>query len=180
MGAVRWENLFADLEARLDAAERGDLLAEVPDLTRAELGVVGLVDRIRAAHGALVTLDLLGGTRVAGTVIDVAVAWVLVADSTRRHLVPMNALAAVGGLGRAVAVPAGPVARRLGLGSALRELSRDRALVRVVHRAGQARGRIDAVGADHLVLASAGLDDDRPTGERVLVPFAALEVVSSG
>ncbi len=180
VGAVRWENLFADLEARLEAAERADLLADVPELTRGELGGVGLGDRMRAALGAGVTLDLSGGARVTGTVVDVDAAWVLVADGPRRHLVPVAALAAVGGLGRSVAAPAGGVARRLGLGAALRALARDRALVRVVHRSGQVRGRIDAVGADHLEVAAAGLDDDRPSGARVLVPFAALEVISSG
>lgn len=180
VGAVRWESLFADLEARLEAAERADLLADVPELTRAELGGVGLGDRMRAALGARVTLDLTGGARLTGSVLEVDVAWVLLADGPRRHLVPLAALAAVGGLGRSVAAPAGALGRRLGLGPVLRALARDRALVRVGHRAGQVRGRIDAVGADHLEVAAAGLDDDRPSGERVLVPFAALEVISSG
>lgn len=179
-GDVRWENLFADLEARLVAAERAELLADVPELTRAELGGVALGDRMRAALGAAVSLDLTGGGRLTGTVVEVDVAWVLVADGPRRHLVPLAALAAVGGLGRSVAAPAGSVTRRLGLGAVLRALARDRAVVRVTHRAGQVRGRIDAVGADHLEVAAAGLDDDRPSGERVLVPFAALEVISSG
>lgn len=176
---MRWERLFEDLEARFDAAERSEIEAEAAELTRAERSTVALADRVRAASGPVV-VDLVGGTRVAGAVAAASGGWVLIADGPRRHLVPLTAVAALGGLGRRVAAPAGAVERRLGLGQVLRELSRNRVVVRVTHRSGQVAGRVDGVGADHLEVAAVRPDDVRPSGDRVVIPFAAIEVISSG
>jgi hypothetical protein len=67
--------------------------------------------------------------------------------------VPASAIVSIEGLGRATAMPAGVVLRRLGLGHALRALARDRAPVRAQTAAGVLSGTIDRVGADHLDLA---------------------------
>lgn len=176
--AMRWDALFADMELQLAAAELGDRLAEVAELTRAERGAVALVDRLRAARGSVVTLALAAET-LRGELADVGPSWVLLAAPGREHLVPLAAVGSVAGVGPLSAAPAGEALRRLGLAHALRAVSRDRSVVRVVTPAGVLDGRIDEVGADHLGLALVHPDGQRPTGEARLVPFAGLQVVSS-
>lgn len=177
MPTVRWETLFADLEARLDAAQAQERLADVAERTRAERAAVLLADRWRAATGAELTLRLRGGEAVRGEVVDAAASWVLLRGA-RQHLVPAAAVVTVAGLPPAVAAPAGTVARRLGLGHALRAVARDRSVVHVVTVGGAVDGRVDAVGADHVDVALAYADSGRPTGAVVTVPFDALDVVS--
>lgn len=171
---MRWEALFADLEAQLDASGAADLAAEIADLTRAERATVELVDRLRAAQGGHVTVVVAGGDTVAGELLEVAAHWVLVGEGTRRALVPLGAVAAVGGLPARSAPSPGEVARRLGLGAALRGLARDRVTVRVATEGVDLAGRIERVGADHLDLAVAV-----PGAALWAVPFAALRVVRS-
>ena len=175
---MRWEALFADMEAQLDAAAAADLAAEVADLTRAERATVGLLDRLRAAQGANVAILVVGGDTVAGILLDVAGQWVLVGDGSRRALVPLSAVVAVRGLSIRSAPAAGEVARRLGLGSALRALSRDRVTVRIRADGAELAGRIERVGADHLDVVPEA-DDARVGPPGWAVPFAALRVVRS-
>ncbi len=175
---VRWEALFTDLELQLDAARARGLADEVAELTRAERAGVGLAARVRAQRGPL-ELGLRHGEPVRGDVLDAAETWVLLGDGRREHLVPMSAVAWVDGLSAGAAPPAGPVLRRLGLGHALRAVARDRAVV--VARAGTAAllGRVDGVASDHLDLGLAAPDTLRPTGRRRVVPFPALDVLST-
>lgn len=175
---MRWDALFADMELQLAAAEAVDREAEVAELTRAERGSVDLVDRLRAAVGRDVVLWLTQAA-LRGTLVDVGPTWVLLTDGGREHLVPLAAVASASGVGPLSAAPAGEVHRRLGLGHALRAVSRDRSAVRVVTSGGVLDGRIDGVGADHVALALVQPDSARPTGEVRLVPFGALQVVSS-
>ncbi|WP_199423527.1 hypothetical protein [Actinotalea solisilvae] len=175
---MRWDALFADMELQLAAAETDDRLAEVAELTRAERGAVTLVDRLRAARGSTVTL-LAGGAVLQGELADVGPTWVLLVAAGREHLVPLAAVGSVAGVGAPSAGSAGEVHRRLGIAHALRALSRDRSVVRVVTSAGTLDGRIDEVGADHVALALVRPDAQRPTGEVRLVPFGALQLVSS-
>ncbi|WP_298460346.1 hypothetical protein [uncultured Cellulomonas sp.] len=178
---MRWEALFADLEAQLAAAEAAEVTAQVAEVTRAERATVTLGGRLRAARGGAVTVRLRGGELVTGTVLDVAGQWVLTGDGPRRALVPLAAVDAVRGLAPASHPDEGVVSRRLGLGHALRALARDRAAVRISTDGGQVTGRIDGVGADHLDLTVA--DDPsqaRTRGAVWSVPFVAVRVVRSG
>jgi hypothetical protein len=180
---MRWEALFADMEAQLDAALAAGLAAEVADLTRAERATVELGNRLRAAHGARLTVLVAGagtaaGELVVGELLDVAAQWMLLGDGTRRALVPLQAVVAVRGLPVRSAPAPGEVARRLGLGSALRALARDRATVRLVTAGAELGGRIERVGADHLDLA-AGVDGGWDAATVWAVPFAALRMVRS-
>lgn len=176
MTGVRWETLFADLEHRLQAEQDEQMWADVPDLTRAERAGLRLEDRVRALRGTRVHLGLLDGHAVEGRLADVGDGWLLLVDAPREHLVPLSAVATVRGAAAPTAPPPGTL-ERLGLPHALRVLARDRRSVRLETAAGAVLGRIDAVGADHLEL---GLVDERwrPTGERRLVTFAGLRLVS--
>lgn len=175
---MRWEALFADMEAQLDAAQAADRAAEVADLTRAERASVTLSDRLWAAQGADVALVVVGGVTVAGTLLDVADEWVLLGEGSRRALVPLRGVVAVRGLAVRSMHAEGEVARRLGLGSALRALSRDRVTVRVATDGAEFAGRIERVGADHLDLV-APVDYARAEAPQWAVPFPALRVVRS-
>lgn len=176
MAAVRWETLFADLEHQLQAAQDEQLWAEVPDLTRAERAGLRLEDRLRALRGTRVRAGLHDGFAVDGRLAEVGGGWLLVVDEPHEHLVPLAAVVTVLGATLPTAPPPGTL-ERLGLSHALRALARDRRRVRVETAAGTLMGRIDAVGADHLELGS--VDEAwRPTGDRRLVAFAGLRLVS--
>ena len=69
---MRWEALFADLEAQLEAARSAELSADVAELTRAERATVELSSRLRSAHGQVLTVRS-GPARVTGTVLDAVI-----------------------------------------------------------------------------------------------------------
>lgn len=174
---MRWEALFADMEAQLDAARTADLVVEVAELTRAERATVSLFDRLRAARGEPLTVRTHGGEQVTGVLRDAATQWILLDAQGRSSLVPLGAVTAVRGLTRHSAGAAGVVERRLTLGHALRALARDRAVVQVVTDGGELTGRVERVGADHLDLAVGHVETR--DGEPWAVPFAAIRVVRS-
>ncbi|WP_413450974.1 DUF2642 domain-containing protein [Georgenia phoenicis] len=146
---MRWEALFDDLERQFLQAARVAEDEEVVDLAEAEQAQVSLADRLRARHGQAVALRLSDGSDVHGTVVDAAVQWLLVADAGRRVLVPTAAVAAARSLG--AAAPEAPVVeRRLRLTHVLRALAREQSAVVVRTTAGDFRGRITRVAADHV------------------------------
>lgn len=174
---MRWESLFADMEAQLAAGRLADLRADVAELARAERASVGLAARARSSVGCRLRVLVGSADAVEGELVDAAPEWLLLAASPmRRALVPMSAVVAVDGLVAHAAPAPGAVEARLGLGHALRALARDRAVVRLDVRGAELSGRIERVGADHL-----DLTDESRTGRGAwAVPFAALRVVRSG
>ena len=152
---VRWDELFRDLEGQVAAVEAADLAAEVADRTRRESALLTLADRARGSVRARVTAQVAGAGRVDGVLVDVGSQWLLVQDDTGRDvLVPLAAVLALTGLGVLSSPPAGQVAERLGLGSALRALARDRARVTVALLDGSSVvGTVDRVGADFLEIS---------------------------
>src|SRR5688572_11156394 len=129
---MRWELLFADLEARLEAADLTADEAQVVDLVRAERARLVVRDRLQAHLGESLTWSLVAGDEVlTGSLKDVGADWVLLGTSGPDLLTPLAAVEWVGGLSRFTAPEAGPVARRLGIGVILRALCRDRATVSV-------------------------------------------------
>jgi hypothetical protein len=179
---MRWEALFADMEGQLAAADAADLLAAVPDLTRAERATVTLAGRLRAARTGTLVVRLRGDELVTGTVVDVAEQWLLLGDGVRRALVPLAAVTGVRGLEAASHPDTGVVGRRLGLGHALRALARDRVAVRVMTRGGETPGRLERVGADHVDVITVPPDAGRRSGAGTTwsIPFTAIDVVHSG
>jgi hypothetical protein len=180
---VRWERLFADLEAFADAGDRAAFEADVADRGRAERAGLALADRLRAHTGAPVTFLLLDGDRVRGRLVDVGADWMLVDDGSSVVL-PAAAVAGVEGLSRLAETAGTELARRVGLGVVLRRLGRDRAPVRLGLLDGTTlTGTIDRVGVDHLDLAQHAADEIRrvPAVRGVLVVrLAAIAQVRSG
>jgi diacylglycerol kinase family enzyme len=61
-GAVRWDELFGDLEAQWQAQLRRELDAEVADRTRRERAAIALADRLAAQGRRVVGVALVDGT----------------------------------------------------------------------------------------------------------------------
>jgi hypothetical protein len=181
---VRWQRLFADLEAQAEALAAADFEAEIAERTRIEVGKLRLVDRLRPTAGHRVQVSCLGAGLVCGRLDQVGPDWLLLAeDAGREILVCLHAVTSLIGVGALSATPGseGRVGARLDLRHALRGMVRDRAPVRVVLVDGATLdGTLDRVGADFVELA------EHPQGEarratavhRVrTVPLAALAAV---
>lgn len=184
---VRWEQLFADLEAQLASIEDAELRSEVADRTRREQSSIALLSRLSAAVGSAVRIDTAAG-EVSGSLVDTAPAWVLVAGPVGAQvLVPMARVLAVRGVPR-VAAPApvqaaARIRERLGLAHALRAVARDRSPVTVALDGGLVvSGTVQRVGADWLDLTEHPVGEPPRragvTGLRT-VAFSALVLVRS-
>jgi hypothetical protein len=160
---VRWQALFADLEAQFDATQAAELAAEVADRTRREAARLRLCDRLAGAVGGAVTVDVWGAGVIRGRLVTAGVDWLLLEELTGAEvLVPEEAVTTVRGLTAWSQSPGsqGVVAGRLDLRYALRGVARNRAGVSVVLRDGAVvTGTIDRVGFDFFELA------EHPMGE---------------
>src|SRR5690606_11715950 len=188
---VRWDELFAALEGRLEHeldVERQELAAEEE---RLRLGRIGLRDRIMAMAraGAPVGLVLADGETLALRVESSGRDWIAgeVTVGAARHavVVPIAAIAGVTperdqlelGLRPAPVEALPDLSGRLGLAFVLRDLCRRRAGIDLRPRAGTVTGTIDRVARDHLDLAEH--EPGEPRRDRVvrrirLVPFDAI------
>ncbi len=180
---MRWDDLFADLEAQADALETAARGTEVGERTRIELGTLGLGERLSAAVGEPLHLRVAGDTQVAGTLVRVGVDWLLVDEGAGREaLVATGAVLAVGGLGRAAAAPGsgGAVHARLTLRHALRGIARDRSAVRVHLVDGSVLdATVDRVGADFADVAVHPPGEARRRGEVRGVQLVALVAIAA-
>jgi hypothetical protein len=178
---MRWEQLFEDLEADLDEANRAERTGEVADRTWREVGRQQLTDRLRAAAGGEIVVRISGAGAVRGSIASTGNGWVLVDEASgTQALVPIRHVIAVGGLGRKAEVPGseGRVGERLGLGYALRGISRDRArVVLTLVDGGALAGVIARVGADFLDLASDVGADTGQVRARSAVPLNAVALI---
>jgi hypothetical protein len=181
---MRWDELFADLDAQVEALQVAERSAEIEDRTRYESGQLALVDRLRPAIGGQVRLRCAGGVAISGRLDRVHPEWLLLVESTGREaLVAGAAVRSIGGLGPWSGTPGArsQVDVRLGLRYALRTIARDRSVVRIQLHGGDALdGTLDRVGADFVELA------EHPPGEFrrrtevtgfVTVPHSAIVAV---
>jgi hypothetical protein len=184
---MRWQQLFADLQAQFDEEEAAAERSESASRARAEMGAVRLSQRLLGSLGASVSVICRGVGQISGVLVDVGSDWLLLEDEHgRQHLVAAAAVRAVAGLGRGTAPPERPGAVRglLDLRRALRGLARDRAGVQVVlDDGGVLSGTLDRVGADYVELAEHPGDLPRRAeavqGVRAVV-IAAVAVVRTG
>lgn len=180
---MRWDDLFADLEAQLAAADAANLAADADQRLRLEVGRATIVGRLRAVVGHDLALGV-GDQVIRGRIESVGPDWLLLGGPPETVL-PLAAVGWLQGLGRASEVGSpGHVWSRLGLRSALRGLARDRAEVRLHHSAGPpVTGTIDRVGDDHLDLAVHAPGEPRRASAVTAVrtvPLAAVRAVVRG
>jgi hypothetical protein len=178
---VRWEGLFADLEAQASELTAAEFGAEVEGRTRIEGGQLGLIDRLRPAVDSAVMIRCRGAMTVTGKIRRVSPQWLLIAeDAGREAVVSVAAIATVSGLGRLSAAPntMGQVESRLGLRHALRGVARDRSAVRIfLADSTVIDGTVDRVGADFVEVAVHAAGEARRRGEvRDVVAVAISEI----
>lgn len=188
VASVRWERLFDDLEAQLEAERHAETVADLTDLIRAERAGLTLSDRLRGQLGAELGWCLRGTHVFDAELVDVGADWLLLRRGVRQELVvSLEAVIEVRRMARSARQDPGAVARRLGIGSVLRRLARDRAEVGVRLAGGtvpaeEVVGTIDRVGADHFDLAEHPAGSPRRPGAVIRVRtlrFAALVWVSA-
>ncbi len=186
---MRWDRLFEDLEDQLASEWEAERAALDTEAERLRLSKLSLRERLRSLVGnePSVSVDLVDGTVVTGTVSAVGADWFAVATDTRRGgalLMPFAGTAAVGVPQADLLCSARPVdaparlADRMTLGFVLRDLSRRRIPVTLGLVGGRLlSGTIDRAGADHVDLALHDRDAPRraaTVGGHRLVPTDAL------
>ena len=184
---MRWDRLFADLDAQLGAAEAAELAGEVGDRTRREVARLHLADRGRLAIGAELSVGLGAAGSASGRLEREGPGWWLLSGTGGiDQLVCTDAMTWVTGMPALAADPDAQsvVQARLGLNYALRGIARDRSPVTIVLRdASTCAGTIDRVGADFLDLAEHAPGEPRRSGavrSARSIALSAIAVVRSG
>lgn len=181
---MRWDSLFSDLESQLHSVAAELQEGEIRDRTRSEQSRITLVQRLLGQVGCPVAVTTRGGRVLTGELTTVGAQWVALTTEGRSVIVPMTSVQGLRGLGRGVGQPLRIVEARLGLGSALRELSRNRVDVALWLGPPPLRrtGVIERVGADFLELGLTSPEEERrPAQSRdaLTVPFAAIDTLDS-
>jgi len=185
---MRWDALFADLEAAAAGDWQRERDAEIAERTRAELARLRLVDRLRAVADGRPGLDVELGVRVMsagvvrGSLTRVADEWFVLVTASHEWVVATDAVLGVTGLPPAARSPEsqGTVARSWGWSAAWRVLARDRTEVHVIRRDGSTvTGLASRAGRDFVELtASERLAEPVRSGTgSELVPHAAIAAV---
>lgn len=182
---VRWDELFADLEAQFEAEEEALRSSEVSDRTRREVARLGLLDRLRGALGTELRVVVDGAGVVTGRLVDLGCDWLLLRDGgSREAFVRISAVLTVRGLTAQslVAEPHGPVVNRLDIRYVLRALAQNRsAVVFVLVDGTRLPGTVGRVGADFVEFAEHSADYRAPADGRhathAAVPLGALAMV---
>jgi hypothetical protein len=184
---VRWDSLFADLEAQAEALSAAERSAEVEDRTRFEIGRISVHDRLAAVLNSEIRLRCSGGLWIAGRLRRSHPEWLLVEqDGVREVLVLTTGIVSIAGLSRSATTPGQGSATEavqtvrsgLGVRYALRGVVRDRSSVRMHLTDGTVlAATLDRVGADFIDCATHAEGEARRWGEvrEVLtVPITAL------
>ena len=177
---MRWEALFADLEAQLAAAGNAELEAEIADRQRGEVAGLGFTARLRAQRGRVLRVNLgLPGGPLQGGLGTVGAGWFLLESAGASHVVPVDAVQMVEGMDRYADSSVPTV--QLTLTAALRGLARDRHPVALhLSGAGQAlHGTIDRVGQDYLEFAVLEPGEPRRRANVASVAVVPLERIAA-
>jgi hypothetical protein len=158
---MRWQELFADLEAQARSLERADEEAELSDRIRGEIARVTLMNRLRAQVAHQVTLSIQGVGDLTGRLQRTGADWILL-ETGEEVIVPLPAVMALRDLPPDAVSPesVGTAAGALRLTSVLRATAKDRSAVIVTRLDGRSMaGTPDRVGADFVDLALHDLGD---------------------
>ncbi|MEP6598830.1 MAG: hypothetical protein ABJB98_05205 [Actinomycetota bacterium] len=165
---MRWDGLFADLEAQAAALDTAERAAEIEERARIGVAQLRLVDRLRAAVDSPIKLACTGGVVLDGLLRRVSPDWLLLDEGAGREaIVVVAAVLHVSGLGRfSAAASLGVVESRLGLRHALRGVARDRVPVRLhLSDASVLSGTLDRIGSDFVELAAHAAGEPRRRGD---------------
>jgi hypothetical protein len=182
---MRWEALFADLEAQALGWQLAERETEVADRTRGEVAQISMVSRLRHRAGAPIRLQVVGAGAVSGRLNRVGPDWTLV-TTPDETVVATAAISAVHDLPweSTPTETISQVEARMRLTSVLRAIARDRSTVVICLRdASTLIGTPDRVGADWVDLAAhePGQAPRRSTVlSRSTVPLAAIATVRRG
>jgi hypothetical protein len=149
---VRWDRLFADLEAQADELEREERDAFVAELRDGDWTKT----RWRELLGGRVTLEVVGGGRVEGVVTLVNEQVLQLAGGRVDHVVSARAVTVVHATERR-ADDVGRVAAALGWGHVFRALrdAGEQIVVRLTDGSSR-EGNVEVVGADFVRLRTSG------------------------
>jgi hypothetical protein len=184
---MRWDALFSDIESQLAEDYRLSLETEITERSRVETASVELVDRLRGSLGAQVAVHAASGSVFEGTLAHAGADALVLNEARHQVLVPYQAVGRYVGLGRLSRGEPSQVRGRIGLASALRGMSRDRAEVVVILARGDAQenrlpGVIDRVGKDFFDLAIVSPGEVRRAShvnQVSTIPFASLSAIRS-
>jgi hypothetical protein len=198
---MRWDRLFADLEARFDELADAEAAAEQADRERVAIGAVRATQRLAGSIDQEIRVRLAGGSAVSGVLRTVGPDWLLLTEAQGRDcMVALTAVTAVEGLTASTGPEMSGLALRLDLRRALRGLARDRSPVAVAMTgwtggsagsgvgagsygpvgSGELTGTIDRVGADFIEVAVHAAWEPRRAGtvrSVALVPLAGVVLV---
>lgn len=205
---MRWEALFADLEAQWASADQLALDEETSERTRIDHAAVTFMDRLENLLGSHVQLRLGAGLLFDGQIVHLGANWLTLARGATSLLVPVRSIVYLDGTGRRVPAPgtatgrpaaaepapgqvldpaSASIGRRLSVTAALRALARNRAALTVYLPDGggavPVHGVIDRVGPDFFELAVVPPGEARrtPNVETVLtIRFEAVVAILSG
>lgn len=187
---VRWEQLFADLDAQFGELADAELMAELPDRQRSAAGTLTMVQRCIGAIGSDLRVRVRSGAGHSGVLQSVGPDWILLGDTNSGEvLLSLSAITTIEGLTSTTGAPLSTVGRRLDLRFAMRGIARDRSPV-VIEVAGasvgqtgvgtEISGTIDRVGADFVELAQHAMWEPRRAGavrSMMLLPVNAVNSV---
>lgn len=179
---MRWNDLFADLEAQLEFGQWQAVEQDAAELTRGMWAELTLIDRIRAAMGQRVRIVLQDGRTQQLEVKAVGPSWVGGVDDTSSLILAREVIVGVDANLRRAEVPSRPLQAGPSLAGIYRILSRRREPLQILAKNGSvlAEGTIDRVGKDHLDVALHARDDFRRSaalqGLRI-IPFDAILLV---
>ncbi|MGJ9405336.1 hypothetical protein ACHABQ_03305 [Nesterenkonia aurantiaca] len=177
---MRWDALFADLEAQLEAAQTAEFDAALADASRLESSRLEFGERLRAHQDRPLVLQVVGGQRLQVRIMAVGADWLAGTAAAHSVLVPLGGILAVDGMDRAAARrEPSATRRRLGITAPLRRLARDRAPVSAFGAEGVlASGLIAMAGRDFVEITPAPQDEPlrRGGGERSsrVIPLHAV------
>ncbi|HIY86575.1 MAG TPA: hypothetical protein H9822_09040 [Candidatus Yaniella excrementavium] len=179
---MRWNDLFADLEAQLEFGQWQAVEQDAAELTRGMWADLSLMDRLRGALGQQVRIVLQDGRVQALELRAVGPSWVGGSAELGAVVLGRDAILGIeGGLQRAT-VPSRPLHAGPSMASIYRALGRRREVLQVLGKHGEtlAEGTIDRVGKDHFDIAMHARDEFRRgaslRGVRV-IPFEAILLV---
>lgn len=179
---MRWNDLFADLEAQLEFGRWQSVEQDAAELTRGMWAELALMDRLRGALGRKLRVVLRDGRTQPLRLCTVGPTWVGGTAESGAVLISRDAIIGVEGNLQRAAVPSRPLQAGPSMASIYRALGRRRETLQVLGRHGDviAEGTIDRVGKDHFDVAMHARDEFRRAsvvqGVRV-IPFEAILLV---